>query len=93
MHRYVYVIMTFLAVVVRGRPGEVGLDVPEEIEGQLASFFLASHMLTVLGLPQLICKSDCQVVFTDMLFHLHQYKAIMRSLTSGLHGNLYVTAH
>ena len=53
-----------------GAPGEVWLDVPEEVESQLACFLLSSHMLAVLGLPQLVCEGYCQVVLADVLLHL-----------------------
>ena len=52
-------------------PGEVGLDVPEEVEGQLARLLLPSHMLAVLGLPQLVCEGHCQVVLANVLLNLH----------------------
>lgn len=51
-------------------PGEVGLNVPEEVEGQLACLLFPCYLLTVLGLSQLICKRHRQVVFADVLLHL-----------------------
>ena len=63
-------------VLVLGKPGEVGFDVPEKIEGQLACFLFPSHVLAVLGLPQLIRKRHCQVVLTDMLLHLQWYQVM-----------------
>ena len=54
----------------KSSPGEVGLDVPEEVEGQLARLLLPCHMLTVLGLPQLVREGHCQVVLADVLLHL-----------------------
>jgi hypothetical protein len=56
--------------VEKSSPGEVGLDVPEEVEGQLARLLLPCHMLTVLGLPQLVREGHCQVVLADVLLHL-----------------------
>ena len=51
-------------------PGEVGFDVPEEVEGQLACLLLPRDMLAVLGLPQLVGEGHCQVVLADVLLHL-----------------------
>lgn len=51
-------------------PGEVRLDVPEEVESQFARFLLPGDMLAVLGLPQLVCEGHCQVVLADVLLHL-----------------------
>lgn len=51
-------------------PGEVGFNVPEEVEGQLACLLLTGDMLAVLGLPQLVCEGHRQVVLADVLLHL-----------------------
>ena len=51
-------------------PGEVRLDVPEEVESQFARLLLPGDMLTMLGLPQLVREGHCQVVLADVLLHL-----------------------
>ena len=52
-------------------PGEVGLDVPEEVEGQFSCLLLPGHMLTVLGLPQLVREGHRQVVLPNVLLNLY----------------------
>lgn len=66
---------------VAGLPSEVGLNVPEEVEGQLACLLFPGHLLAVLGLPQLVRERHCQVVLADMLLHLQWQAAASNFLT------------
>ena len=57
---------------VRAAPIKVGLDVPEEVEGQLVGLMQGGDIIQLPGAPQLVGEGSSQIILANVLLHAVQ---------------------